>query len=68
MEELFELFQDNDIDIDKETLKAMFNNQKFTLRNFKNINNSQNSLKCMLVMFNYNFSVQAIHEESIRDC
>ncbi|CDW84530.1 UNKNOWN [Stylonychia lemnae] len=46
IDELSELFLENDIGIDKETLKAMFNNQNFTLRNFKNINNSQNSLKC----------------------
>eukprot|EP00347_Sterkiella_histriomuscorum_P005164 403357651 len=43
--ELYELFQDNSVDIDRETLKAMFSNQKFTLRNFKNINNSPDALK-----------------------
>lgn len=32
--EIYDLFQENSIEIDKETLKIMFNNQKFTLRNF----------------------------------
>lgn len=43
--ELVELFADNSVEVDKETIKTMFNNQKFTLRNFKSINESEESLK-----------------------
>ena len=42
--ELFELFRENGVEIDAETVKDMFNNQAFTLRNFKDINNSPSSL------------------------
>ena len=35
---------DNQVGIDKETLRVMFNNQKFTMSNFKNINNSAEAL------------------------
>jgi hypothetical protein len=46
MDEIFELFQQNNVNIEKETIKTMFNNQQFTLENFKNLNNSPNALKC----------------------
>lgn len=42
--ELFELFRENGVEIDAETVRDMFNNQAFTLRNFKDINNSPQSL------------------------
>ena len=29
--EMYELFENNQVEIDKETLKIMFNNEKFTL-------------------------------------
>ncbi len=38
--ELYDLFQENSVEIDKDIIRNMFNNQKFTLRNFKNINSS----------------------------
>lgn len=43
--ELVELFADNSVEVDKETIKTMFDNQKFTLKNFKSINESEVSLK-----------------------
>jgi hypothetical protein len=42
--ELFELFKENGVEIDAEVINEMFNNQAFTLRNFKDINNSPNAL------------------------
>jgi Ca2+-binding EF-hand superfamily protein len=42
--ELYELFKENGVEIDPEIIKEMFNNQAFTLRNFKDINNSPQSL------------------------
>lgn len=42
--ELYELFRENNVEIDPEIIKEMFNNQAFTMRNFKDINNSPNSL------------------------
>lgn len=45
MNEMFELFKQNDLEIEMETIKDMFNNQKFTLQNFKDINNSPTSLQ-----------------------
>lgn len=43
-DELYVLFKDNGVEIDAETIGDMFNNQAFTLRNFKNINNNPQSL------------------------
>lgn len=42
--ELYELFRENGVEIDAEVIRDMFNNQAFTLRNFKDINNSPHSL------------------------
>jgi hypothetical protein len=42
--ELFELFRENGVEIDAQVINEMFNNQAFTLRNFKDINNSPQSL------------------------
>ncbi len=43
-DELYVLFKENGVEIDQETIGDMFNNQAFTLRNFKNINNDPMSL------------------------
>ena len=45
MNEMYDLFKSNDVEIDMETIKYMFDNKQFTLENFKNINNSSLSLK-----------------------
>jgi hypothetical protein len=41
---LYELFKENGVEIDADIINDMFNNQAFTLRNFKDINNSPNAL------------------------
>ena len=61
--ELHGLFQENHVDIEKEKLRVMFDNQKFTLRSFKNINNSPDSLKSMFLigLNNHLYRVQRLN-------
>ena len=49
MNEMYDLFKSNDVEIDMETIKYMFDNKQFTLENFKNINNSSLSLKSKIL-------------------
>ena len=63
MNEIFELFRQNEVELDMDTIKFMFNNQQFTLQNFKNINNSPRSLSSKLFRFFYCFRIQRLHEK-----
>ena len=40
IQEIIDLFKENQIRLDKETIKAMFQGEEFTLEKFKDINNN----------------------------